>query len=367
MQQRTGLIAFWKGYDRKLYLKAAILADRLGYDSFWLPEVWGYESFQLLTEIAIHTKRIKLGTGIINVFSRSPALIAMSVATLDEISEGRVILGIGTSGKRVIEGFHAREFKQPLTQTRDVIRVTRALLDGTPLFDIKPYVPYTDAHPGAGVEPHPVADHVPADGAVGVDGGEAVETVAVHVVRRVDDPEFVTTFLAMEAWAADNVPFPGELYRQYIKDCYQGNLLCQGRMLVGGQRVDLGQIRANLLNVIADQVGAPTGADLLADMTALALPRLRAEAALGGTYHCAAGGETSWHGYTQFVIEWARAHGQAIKVAPDRIAAIPTSAYPTPAQRPLNSRLDTTKLQTTFGLQLPHWQTGVARMLAEIL
>lgn len=133
MQQRTGLIAFWKGYDRKLYLKAAILADRLGYDSFWLPEVWGYESFQLLTEIAIHTKRIKLGTGIINVFSRSPALIAMSVATLDEISEGRVILGIGTSGKRVIEGFHAREFKAPLTQTRDVIRVTRALLDGTPL------------------------------------------------------------------------------------------------------------------------------------------------------------------------------------------------------------------------------------------
>ena len=125
MKQRTGLIAFWKGYDRKLYLKAAILADKLGYDSFWLPEVWGYESFQLLTEIAIHTKRIKLATGIVNAFSRSPALIGMSVATLDEISEGRVILGIGTSGKKVIEGFHARQFRKPLTQTRDVIRVTR--------------------------------------------------------------------------------------------------------------------------------------------------------------------------------------------------------------------------------------------------
>lgn len=72
MQNRTGLIAFWKGYDRKLYLKAAILADRLGYDSFWLPEVWGYESFQLLAEIAIHTKRIKLGTGIINVLPAAP-------------------------------------------------------------------------------------------------------------------------------------------------------------------------------------------------------------------------------------------------------------------------------------------------------
>lgn len=121
------------------------------------------------------------------------------------------------------------------------------------------------------------------------------------------------------------------------------------------------------LSVIADQIGAPTGADLLADITALALPRLRSDAALGGTYHCAAAGETSWHGYAQFVIEWARARGQAIKVAPDKIASIPTSAYPTPAQRPLNSRLDTRKLQATFGVTLPHWQQGVQRMLTEVL
>jgi dTDP-4-dehydrorhamnose reductase len=121
------------------------------------------------------------------------------------------------------------------------------------------------------------------------------------------------------------------------------------------------------LNVIADQIGAPTGADLLADMTALALPRLRSDASFGGTYHCVAGGETNWHGYAQFVIEWARAHGHAIKVASDKIVAIPTSAYPTPAQRPLNSRLDTRKLQTTFGVTLPHWQQGVQRMLTEVM
>jgi alkanesulfonate monooxygenase SsuD/methylene tetrahydromethanopterin reductase-like flavin-dependent oxidoreductase (luciferase family) len=133
MKQRTGVLAFWKDYDRKTYLKAAILADRLGYDSFWLPEVWGYETFGLLAEMAVHTKRIKLGTGIVNVFSRSPALIAMSAATLDDISEGRFILGLGTSGKKVIEGLHGREFKKPLTQTRDVIRVTRAMLEGRPL------------------------------------------------------------------------------------------------------------------------------------------------------------------------------------------------------------------------------------------
>jgi len=128
-----GLLAFWRDYDRKKYVKAAILADRLGYDSFWLPEVWGYEVFSLLTEIALKTKRIKIGTGIINVFSRSPALIAMQAATLDEISGGRFILGLGTSGKQVIEGLHGRDFEKPLTQTRDVIRVVRAMLEGRPL------------------------------------------------------------------------------------------------------------------------------------------------------------------------------------------------------------------------------------------
>ena len=147
MPSRTGLVAFWKQYDRNTYLKAAILADKLGYDSFWLPEVWGYEVFSLLTEMALKTKRIKLGTGIINVFSRSPALIAMQAATLDEISGGRFILGIGTSGQRVIEGFHGRDFQKPLTQTRDVIRVVKTLLAGEKLSDagakLRDYRPFT--------------------------------------------------------------------------------------------------------------------------------------------------------------------------------------------------------------------------------
>ena len=133
MTARTGLLPFWKNYDRKLYLKAAILADDLGYDSFWIPEAWGYEVFSLLTEIAVHTKQIKLGTGIVNCFSRSPGLLAMNAATVDEISGGRLLLGLGTSGKRVIEGFHARAFEKPLTQLRDVIRVTKTLLSGKKL------------------------------------------------------------------------------------------------------------------------------------------------------------------------------------------------------------------------------------------
>jgi alkanesulfonate monooxygenase SsuD/methylene tetrahydromethanopterin reductase-like flavin-dependent oxidoreductase (luciferase family) len=124
------LVAFWKNYDRAIYLRAARLADELGYDSFWVPEAWGYEVFSLLTEIAVNTKRIRLGTGIINVFSRSAGLIGMSAATVDEISGGRLILGIGTSGKNVIEGFHGKSFDKPLTHVRDVIRVVRALFAG---------------------------------------------------------------------------------------------------------------------------------------------------------------------------------------------------------------------------------------------
>ena len=120
------------------------------------------------------------------------------------------------------------------------------------------------------------------------------------------------------------------------------------------------------LNVIDDQIGAPTGADVLADVTAHAIRRLLVDPTLSGTYHLVAGGETSWYGYARHVIEWARAHGKPIKVAPEAIRPIPTSAYPTPATRPLNSRLDTAKLRHAFDLTLPHWQAGVERMLTEI-
>jgi dTDP-4-dehydrorhamnose reductase len=121
------------------------------------------------------------------------------------------------------------------------------------------------------------------------------------------------------------------------------------------------------LKVIADQIGAPTGADLLADVTALVLHRLQMRPELGGTYHCVAAGQTSWHDYARHVVDWARAHDQPIKVAAEAVRPIPTSGYPTPAQRPLNSRLDTFKLRHAFGLHLPPWQQGVERMLMETL
>ena len=128
----------------------------------------------------------------------------------------------------------------------------------------------------------------------------------------------------------------------------------------------LGQERERL-TVIDDQWGAPTGADLLADVTAHAIRHLQHRPQDGGLYHCVAAGETTWHSYAKFVLEHASKAQQAIKIIAKEVAPVPTSAFPTPATRPHNSRLATAKLQTTFGLQLPHWQTGVARMLAEIL
>jgi dTDP-4-dehydrorhamnose reductase len=121
------------------------------------------------------------------------------------------------------------------------------------------------------------------------------------------------------------------------------------------------------LSVINDQIGAPTGADLLADITAHAIRTAQQRPEVSGLYHLVAGGETSWYSYASFVIDFARRAGVALKVAPDAIKPVPTSAFPTPAKRPHNSRMDTTKLQRTFGLKMPSWEIGVERMLSEVL
>jgi dTDP-4-dehydrorhamnose reductase len=121
------------------------------------------------------------------------------------------------------------------------------------------------------------------------------------------------------------------------------------------------------LSVIDDQFGAPTGAELLADVTAHVIQHVKHNPELAGLYHLAASGETTWHDYACFVINFARESGLKLKVASDKINRVSTSAFPTPATRPGNSRLDTSKLESSFKLTLPHWQSGVARMLTEIL
>jgi dTDP-4-dehydrorhamnose reductase len=120
------------------------------------------------------------------------------------------------------------------------------------------------------------------------------------------------------------------------------------------------------LAVVDDQFGAPTGADLLADLTAHAVPVAMSAPAMAGLYHVAARGETSWNGYARFVIEQARMSGKALTATPETVERVASSAFKTLAVRPLNSRLDTARFTSTFGLTLPAWQDGVARMLSEI-
>lgn len=124
------------------------------------------------------------------------------------------------------------------------------------------------------------------------------------------------------------------------------------------------------LRIVADQIGAPTSATLIADITAKVLKAMRgAESndARWGLYHLAAGGETSWHGYAQYVISQARARGCVLKATPEAVAPITTADYPLPAARPANSRLDTTKLRQTFALDLPDWQVGVDKVLSAVI
>jgi dTDP-4-dehydrorhamnose reductase len=123
------------------------------------------------------------------------------------------------------------------------------------------------------------------------------------------------------------------------------------------------------LNVIDDQIGAPTGADLLADVTALAIRQTVGAAdgnRLAGIYHVAAEGYTSWFEYAKYVLAQTQLARPAIQMVATQVNPVASVAFPTPARRPHNSRLDTRKLQTRFGLHLPHWQMGVARMLSEI-
>ncbi|MFB3097687.1 MAG: LLM class flavin-dependent oxidoreductase, partial [Dehalococcoidia bacterium] len=105
-------------------------AEALGYDTCWTGESWGRDAFTVLTLLACHTTTLRLGTGIIPVFSRTPGLIAQSIASLDLISQGRAVLGLGTSGRVVIEGWHGVSYGQPLRRTREYLEIIRMALSG---------------------------------------------------------------------------------------------------------------------------------------------------------------------------------------------------------------------------------------------
>jgi F420-dependent oxidoreductase-like protein len=124
----------WQGgLDREQALDRVKIAEESGVDSVWIPEAWGRDCFTLLTQLAERTKRIRLGTGIVNVYSRTPAALAQHFATLDELSGGRMIAGFGTSGINVIEHFHGVPFEPSLTRLREVVEIFQMIIRREPL------------------------------------------------------------------------------------------------------------------------------------------------------------------------------------------------------------------------------------------
>lgn len=181
-------------------------------------------------------------------------------------------------------------------------------------------------------------------------------------------------------WSEGDVPAPLNFYGQTkldgeraVADSCDRHLILRTSWVFGNRGLNFVRTMLRLagerdrLEVVDDQFGAPTGADLLADITAHALRAAASKPSLAGIYHVAAAGEVSWHAYAQFVIAKALAAGVPLKASPERVEPVASTQYRTAARRPPNSRLDTTRLRTTFGLNLPAWQQGVGRMLEEIL
>jgi F420-dependent oxidoreductase-like protein len=114
--------------EREELVQRVQVADDLGVDSAWVAEAWGRDAFTLLAELALKTKQIKLGTAIVNVFSRSAAVLAMTAVSLDELSGGRMALGLGSSGANVIEHWHGVAFDKPLTRLREYVQIINRIV-----------------------------------------------------------------------------------------------------------------------------------------------------------------------------------------------------------------------------------------------
>ena len=129
MARKLAIGLNWQGrLDFHAIIERARAADQAGIHSMWVAEAWGRDAFTLLTLLAEHTRKIRLATGIVNSYSRTPAALAQHFGTLDELSEGRMIIGLGTSGPQVIEHFHGVKFDPPLTRLREYVDVINSLI-----------------------------------------------------------------------------------------------------------------------------------------------------------------------------------------------------------------------------------------------
>jgi F420-dependent oxidoreductase-like protein len=120
-------LGYWQAQPPKNHVALAQEAERLGYDSVWTAEAWGSDAFTPLAWIGAHTSRIQLATGIVQISARTPASTAMHALTLDHLTNGRVILGLGVSGPQVVEGWYGQPFDKPLARTREYVSILRQI------------------------------------------------------------------------------------------------------------------------------------------------------------------------------------------------------------------------------------------------
>jgi F420-dependent oxidoreductase-like protein len=163
-------------------------AERLGVDSVWIAETWGYDALTPLAFLAARTKRVKLATGIVQLGSRSPALLAMSAMSMQALSGGRFLLGMGTSGPQVMEGWHGVRFDRPVTATRETVEIIRMVTSGERL-----------AHDGR-VYPLPLPD------------------TAGRALRSSAEPTSVPIYIA--SMGVKNLELTGELADGWLGNCF---------------------------------------------------------------------------------------------------------------------------------------------------
>jgi alkanesulfonate monooxygenase SsuD/methylene tetrahydromethanopterin reductase-like flavin-dependent oxidoreductase (luciferase family) len=160
MTRRLNIGVNWQGeFEREKIFERVKIADDAGVDSCLVAEAWGRDAFTLLTQLAERTKSIKLGTGIVNYYSRSPAALAQHFATLDELSEGRMIIGLGSSSANVVEHFHGIKFEPALKKMRDVVFIINTLMASQNLeYKGKTFMPMER---GFTLRFRPVREHIP--------------------------------------------------------------------------------------------------------------------------------------------------------------------------------------------------------------
>ncbi len=133
MKREIGVAADWRNATIDGLRRIGEESDSLGYDYFWVPEAWGLEAFTSVAHVLSVTKRISVGTGIVNVFSRSASLIGMGCVTLDQMAPSRFMLGLGTSGRAVIEEWHGVRFENPTERLKDYVAIIRKVTKGEPV------------------------------------------------------------------------------------------------------------------------------------------------------------------------------------------------------------------------------------------